>query len=1131
MSLKKTEFNQLIHKADFKTLFNKMGWNQASGTVKIKIGEHQHVVEKLAEKSAFFIALCSPAANGNMPLSADRRKIDTKYRSTASEHLLIYHDEAKRNFCWQFVIRRPNQPNQVAEVPYEIDPGNPQQEFEQLYQRAKGIAFNLDQENGITIFKVVDQVQANFGANAEKVTKKFYDGFKKQHTQFKEFIDGIGNVLDKEWYTSIMLNRLMFCYFIQKKEFLDKDIHYLRNKLKASQEKRGQDQFYGFYRHFLLTLFHEGLNNGNQDKAIKDEIGRIPYLNGGLFDVHELEEKYKDKIQIPDKAFDSLFTFFDEWTWHLDTRPGASEKEINPDVIGYIFEKYINERAKMGAYYTKEDITEYISKNCIIPFLFEETRRNSTHRDFDVYFTQVLAGTGDRYIYDAVKKGIPPFESLAGNEDKILRSELPADVQAGLEAPDETLVESRKCWKRPAPDGIALPTEIYRELIERRKRYLELRQKIENGEITSITDFITYNLNIRQFAQDFLYNCDDPAVLRSFFKALTKVSILDPTCGSGAFLFAALNILEPLYETCLDRMQALVSDEDLQNLEDKSTHRNRFKDFRAILELILNEQHTNRTYFIYKSIILNNLYGVDIMKEAVEIAKLRLFLKLVSTASADFTAKGAGKNYGLEPLPDIDFNIRCGNALVGFATEEELIKGLKWQINLGGEQEKIEEKCEVVSKAYSEYKRIQLAENVDFNDFKEAKVLLGTRLKELNLDLNKLMHKSAAALKYDKWLADYQPFHWFAEFYDIVKVRGGFDVVIGNPPYVEYKDVKEKYVVKDFHSLPSSDLYAFVLERGVALKSINSGVGFIIPLSCFTVDGFESIQNLYFKAFHTLHISNWSGDAHPSKLFEGVDKRLHILMGSNNKSTEQNRIFTTKYLKWYSEERRIIFENKPFYYLLNKKVSIFSNSLPKLTSTVEESVIIKLRKGKSIAMLQSNLKTNNVVYYTRKVSFFLQFMDFVPIVKDNQDEIREPSELKTLYFSSQHLKNIVLASLSSSLFYWYYIINSDCRNLNKREIVNFCIPDISENYSSELGNRLEELMSDYMKNSTYRTVSYVGKGDITVQYFNFRMSKSKIDMIDSFLASHYGFTQEELDFIINYDIKYRMGKELNEEEI
>ena len=69
-------------------------------------------------------------------------------------------------------------------------------------------------------------------------------------------------------------------------------------------------------------------------------------------------------------------------------------------------------------------------------------------------------------------------------------------------------------------------------------------------------------------------------------------------------------------------------------------------------------------YFIFKSIILNNLFGVDIMEEAVEICKLRLFLKLAAQVEPDH----AKDNLGIEPLPDIDFNIRAGNTLVGYAT-------------------------------------------------------------------------------------------------------------------------------------------------------------------------------------------------------------------------------------------------------------------------------------------------------------------------------------------------------------------------------------------------------------------------------------------------------------------------------
>ena len=116
-----------------------------------------------------------------------------------------------------------------------------------------------------------------------------------------------------------------------------------------------------------------------------------------------------------------------------------------------------------------------------------------------------------------------------------------------------------------------------------------------------------------------------PELLRAFWKAITEVTILDPTCGSGAFLFAALNILEPLYEACLDRMQVFL---DEVGVVSESRPPRRYRDFRELLDRI--DEHPNRKYFILKSIIINNLYGVDIMDEAIEICKLRLFLKMVA---------------------------------------------------------------------------------------------------------------------------------------------------------------------------------------------------------------------------------------------------------------------------------------------------------------------------------------------------------------------------------------------------------------------------------------------------------------------------------------------------------------------
>jgi hypothetical protein len=202
----------------------------------------------------------------------------------------------------------------------------------------------------------------------------------------------------------------------------------------------------------------------------------------------------------------------------------------------------------------------------------------------------------------------------------------------------------------------------------------------------------------------------------------------------------------------------------------------------------------------------------------------------------------------------------------------------------------------------------------------------------------------------------------------------------------------------------------------------------------------------------------------------------------------------------------------------------------KIQAHIETRILTKLRaQPLTIEMLISGTGRYRL-YYTRKVSFFLQFLDFVPEIKDATGQKTEPSELKTLTFSALCERDIALVCLSSSLFYWFNVVNSDCRNLNKREIVGFRVPQIPEHEAETFAEALPRLMASYNDNSTCRTVYYKGVGNVTVQYFNFRPSKRILDEIDRTLARHYGFTEEELDFIINYDIKYRMGQDAEGEE-
>jgi hypothetical protein len=170
------------------------------------------------------------------------------------------------------------------------------------------------------------------------------------------------------------LNRLKFVYFIQKKGFLDQDKDYLRNRLAMVQKTRPKTKFLTFYRAFLLKLFHDGLGRKERTPALRELLGTVPYLNGGIFAVHPLEEKH-DGIDIPDKAFEKVFAFFDQYRWHLDERLFArttrstrrsrhiNREEINPEADGA---------------YTKEDITEYIAKTAT--FVHLDRVMNSTRR-------------------------------------------------------------------------------------------------------------------------------------------------------------------------------------------------------------------------------------------------------------------------------------------------------------------------------------------------------------------------------------------------------------------------------------------------------------------------------------------------------------------------------------------------------------------------------------------------------------------------------------------------------------------------------------------------------------------------------------------------------------------------------
>ncbi len=1077
MPLNIAQVRDCLRSYNFDSLFvNELGWERYETPHEVSVDGQTYTLSPVAEKRGLAVFSCSASGDGHFPDYATRRKVERQVAKFVREHLIIYIDKAGAVQTWQWVKRESGRPEACREHTYHHE-----QSGEALIQKLRSLVFTLEEEEDLSIVDVTSRTRAAF--DVERITKRFYDRFKSEHGAFLKFLKGIPGEELQRWYASVMLNRLMFIYFIQKKGFLDNDIDYLRNRLNQSKE-RGTDRY---YKGFLCTLFFKGFaeKESERSEATNLLLGRVSYLNGGLFLLHQIEELHGKEIQIADKAFERLFDFFEQYHWHLDERPLRADNEINPDVLGYIFEKYINQK-QMGAYYTKEDITEYISKNTIIPYLFDAaTKKCKIAFEGDQSVWRLLQQDPDRYIYDAVKKGtdLP----------------LPSEIAEGV-----TDVSRRTEWNKPSPVGYALPTEIWREMVARRQRYEEVWGKLVDGEIRSINDFITYNLNIRQFAQDVIENCEGPELLRAFYRAIEGVTVLDPTCGSGAFLFAALNILETLYEACLDRMQVF-----LEELE-TSGERNRpekFSDFRKILDHAA--RHPNRRYFILKSIILNNLFGVDIMEEAIEICKLRLFLKLV--------AQVAQVNE-IEPLPDIDFNVKAGNTLVGFVDYERVKKAVtahpSGQMNIlfDDTMRRIEEKAEDVDQLFAIFRQQQT--EIGGEVTAEDKQDLRRRLKILEDELNRYLAGEYGVDpekrgEYEKWLASHKPFHWFIEFYGIMK-KGGFDVIIGNPPYLELRQVD--YRPQPMNSLDSGAIHAMCIDRSLSCLQDNGSVSMIVPLALVSTQRMTVLQQMIERQ-RDVWYANYAW--RPGKLFDTVNRALTIFVGV---AAEWGHTFSTNYQKWNSEARDFLMPALHFSEIPRTRSLFWA---PKLGDSLEKSILKKLMDTKTTVSAFVRGTNYNIYYRTTGGLYWKVFTNFPPAFRVNGVEGHSSRETAFSVEMKKYVHSII-AVLSSDVFWYWYTITSNLRDLNPSDVQGFPISrDATEDeYLSKLGS---DYLEDIVKNSTMLVRHQRQTGKTETQSFKIQKSKSIIDEIDRVLARHYGFTEEELDFIINYDIKYRMG--------
>lgn len=831
----------------------------------------------------------------------------------------------------------------------------------------------------------------------------------------------------------------------------------------------------------------------------------MPYLNGGLFAQHELEQQYGEALDVEDGAFTKLFNFFDEWEWHLDERPLRSGKEINPDVLGYIFEKFVNQK-QMGAYYTKEDITDYIGKNTIIPCLLGKVRAEHPGV-FDALAWPLLQTSGDAYIYPAMLKGVDaPY---------------PADIANGLDTEAPDLLVRRKPWNKRADDAVGLPTEIWRETIARHERTREVRAKLAAGEVKEVGDLITYNLNIRQFAQDLIERCTDVALLKSFWFNLAGrlprksnekfrhgLSVLDPTCGSGAFLFAALNILKPLYDATLRTLQAVRTDTLITG--EKSNPEKWAEVDELLARFSAASSDRAQDYAVIKHIIVNNLYGVDIEKQATEIAKLRLFLKLVALLEPGDE---------IEPLPDIDFNIRHGNTLVGYATADETEKAVKGatQGNLFSDAwEDIRIRLLAVEQQYNNFQiqQVQRGGHVSATDKKALADTLSELEEMLNYHLAREYGVNTTKIKdFQVWKASHQPFHWYVDFYPLMS-GGGFDAVVGNPPYVEYPKVKSTYSVQRYESIESGNLYCFCIERLLDLCKVGAHSGLIVPIAIGSVGDTESVRAVCAKMYSSLWCSHFA--IRPAKLFDGVEQRLSILVGQHNNLP--GAWYTTKYHQWFVDEREQLFGRLQLTVMPARATP--AAPWAKIGSALESHILRQLAASSKFPierLITDSGKWN--FYFHRTPGYWIRMLDFLPFF-ESPDGDRSIHHIRELHARSEADRAEIASIGSSSLYFWWFFAMGNCRNLTKGDLLEFPAPELNEKAQNEIRALFDNLMRNYRENSSikHRALS-------RYQEFNWARAKPAVDAIDEFLAKCFDLSASELDFLTNYDIKVRIGED------
>ena len=552
-------------------------------------------------------------------------------------------------------------------------------------------------------------------------------------------------------------------------------------------------------------------------------------------------------------------------------------------------------------------------------------------------------------------------------------------------------------------------------------------------------------------------------------QALRDVKICDPAIGSGAFPMGLLNELW----RCREALEP-----------------------------------TGSRVALKKEIIENNIYGVDIERGAIDIARLRFWLSIVvdsehPEALPNFDYKFMQGNSLIESYQGCDLSRISGKTVGRPSTSTQLVIGLDSDLSRKNLQRLLREYFSVTDHQQKADMRQAI------ND--EVKTLIRESLGGTTASIAKLNALDPSA--------NQEFFLWHTWFKDIFD-GGGFDIVIGNPPYgAKYSEECKRYYKDNYVTAKtitgkqkaSLDTFTLFIEHGYNILKINGNLAFIVPIALTSSDSLSGVHRILLDKCDNIHISSYA--VRPKPVFERAVVNTSILLFTK---TEQkcHHVFSTKMHRRNDDKFNLQFLVDHLQFTDVKDYMLFGR-IPKIGTEIEKKILNKMFKQNKLKTL---LKYNGypVVYRFAGGRYFKVVTNYS----------NGSSAERCIYFSNSKLANSVGCILSSNLSFWFYQIFSDNLNWKSYEIENFAIPNLSDSDLNYLDKLYDRYLKDIERNANIRESTGISSYNVdSFKEYKIVRSKSIIDEIDDYIGPLYGLTPDEIDFVKNYELEFRMAGE------